>query len=172
MPEPTTREKRGAETYTASHRFARISARKARLVMDLIRGDPVELALTKLGFSSRRAAPLIRKVVQSALANATQKSGLAAQELYVYRAFVDGGPTMKRWRPRSMGRAFPRMRRTSHFTVVLSRVADVRTASSSGRTRVRRPRGSDASGGGTSETGAPSREGSGAEGRDASGGGN
>ncbi|MBN1443257.1 MAG: 50S ribosomal protein L22 [Planctomycetes bacterium] len=107
------------QIYPASHRYARISARKARLVMDLIRGDRVEAALTKLRFSPRRGAPMIRKVVESAVANAMQKTGTEAGDLVVYRAFVDEGPTMKRWRPRSMGRAYPRLKRTCHLTVVL-----------------------------------------------------
>jgi len=107
------------EIYPASHRYARISARKARLVMDTIRGDRVESALNKLRFSPRRGAPMIRKVVESAVANALQKSGTEAEDLVVFRAFVDEGPTMKRWRPRSMGRAYPRLKRSCHLTVVL-----------------------------------------------------
>ena len=110
------------ETFKASHRGARISARKARLVMDTIRGEPVEKALVKLQFNDRRASPMIRKVVESAVANAAQLSGVESEELTVYRAFVDEGPTMKRWRPRSMGRAFPRLKRTCHLSVVLGHV--------------------------------------------------
>ena len=110
-----------SEIYTASHRFARISASKARIVMDVIRGERVEAALTKLRFSERRASPMISKVVRSALANATQKAGLAGEDLVVWRAFVDGGPIMKRWKTRSMGRAYPRMKRTCHLSVVLKR---------------------------------------------------
>jgi large subunit ribosomal protein L22 len=110
---------RGSEQFHAVHRFARISARKARLVMDTIRGDAVEAALIKLRFCQRRASPMIRKVVQSAMSNATQKAGLDASELVIWRAFVDEGPTIKRFRPRSMGRAFPRLRRTCHLSVIL-----------------------------------------------------
>jgi large subunit ribosomal protein L22 len=109
------------DLYGASHRFARISAQKARLVMDLIRGVPVEKALTTLRFSERRASPMIRKVLRSALANATQKAGLAGEDLVVYRAFVDGGPIGKRWKTRSMGRAYPRLRRTCHLSIVLKK---------------------------------------------------
>jgi large subunit ribosomal protein L22 len=108
-----------SELFPASYRYARISARKARLVIDLIRGDPVETALTKLRFCKRRAASMILKVVESAIANATQKSGAEPEDLVVHRACVDEGPTLKRWRPRSMGRAYPRMKRTSHIKVVL-----------------------------------------------------
>ncbi len=106
-------------SYKAVHKYARISARKARLVIDMIRGAPVESALLKLDFCHRRAAPMIGKVVRSAIANATQKAGLEAEKLVVWRAYVDNGPTMKRWRPRSMGRAFPILRRTCHLSVEL-----------------------------------------------------
>lgn len=109
-------------TYVASHRFARISPRKARLVMDVIRGHAVESAMVKLKFSERRASPMIRKVLRSALANATQKAGLAEDELVVWRAFVDGGPTLKRIKPRAQGRAYPRLRRTCHLSIVLKQV--------------------------------------------------
>jgi large subunit ribosomal protein L22 len=111
------------DLYSASHRFARISAQKARLVMDLIRGVPVEKALTTLRFSERRASPMIRKVLRSALANATQKAGLEGNDLVVHRAFVDGGPSGKRWKTRSMGRAYPRLRRTCHLSIVLKKAA-------------------------------------------------
>lgn len=108
-----------ADSYKAVHKYARISARKARLVIDMIRGAPVESALLKLDFCHRRAAPMIGKVVRSAIANASQKTGVEAEQLVVWRAYVDEGPTMKRWRPRAMGRAFPRLRRTCHLTVEL-----------------------------------------------------
>jgi large subunit ribosomal protein L22 len=85
----------------------------------MIRGAPVESALLKLDFCHRRAAPMIGKVVRSAISNATQKAGLEAERLVVWRAYVDEGPTMKRWRPRSMGRAFPILRRTCHLSVEL-----------------------------------------------------
>jgi large subunit ribosomal protein L22 len=111
-----------AVTFNASHRFARISPQKARLVMDTIRGDSVEKALNKLLYSQRRASPMIRKVVRSALANATQKAGLQEEELVVWRAAVDDGPTMKRWRPRAQGRAYPRLRRSCHLSVILKQV--------------------------------------------------
>jgi ribosomal protein L22 len=66
---------------------------------------------------------MIGKVVRSALANATQKAGLEGEDLVVWRAFVDGGPIAKRWRPRAMGRGYPRFRRTCHLSVVLKQVA-------------------------------------------------
>ena len=117
-------------SYIAVHKYARISARKARLVIDMIRGAPVESALLKLDFCHRRAAPMIGKVVRSAIANASQKAGVEAEQLVVWRAYVDEGPTMKRWRPRAMGRAFPRLRRTCHLTVELK--ADAGGGSSGG----------------------------------------
>ncbi len=113
-----------AGSYRAVHKYARISARKARLVIDMIRGAPVENALLNLQFCQRRAAPMIRKVVRSAIANATQKAGLEAEKLVVWRAYVDEGPTTKRWRPRAMGRAFPRMRRTCHLSIELKEMAE------------------------------------------------
>lgn len=108
-----------SDLFRSSHRYARISARKARIVMELIRGDRVEKALIKLHFCYRRSAPMIRKVVESAVANATQAAGLEPGQLVVHRAFVDEGPTTKRWRPRSMGRAYPRFKRTCHLSVIL-----------------------------------------------------
>ena len=113
-----------AGSYKAVHKYARISARKARLVIDMIRGAPVEKAMLNLQFCQRRAAPMIRKVVRSAIANATQKAGLEAEKLVVWRAYVDEGPTIKRWRPRAMGRAYPRMRRTCHLSIELKEMAE------------------------------------------------
>ncbi len=105
--------------FKACHKFARISPRKARYVMDLVRNVPVEKALETLRFTSRRAAPMISKVIRSAMANAIQEGGATAEELVVHRAFVDEGPTWKRWRPRARGMAFPILKRTSHLTIVL-----------------------------------------------------
>ncbi len=110
--------------FTSEHKYARVSARKARLVMDLIRGESVDSALNKLAFCQRRAAPMIHKVVRSAIANATQAVGAESEELVIWRAYVDEGPTMKRWRPRAQGRAYPRLRRTCHLRVALRRVGD------------------------------------------------
>jgi large subunit ribosomal protein L22 len=114
-----TRKQEDTNTFNAIHRFARISAQKARIVMDVIRGNPVEDALTKLRFIQRRASPMISKVLRSALANATQKAGLQGDDLVVWRAFVDDGPMWKRWKPRAQGRAYPRLRRSCHLSIVL-----------------------------------------------------
>ena len=106
--------------YRASHRFARIAPRKARYVMDLVRDQPVERALEVLRFTQRRASPMIAKVIRSALANAVQEGGASPEDLFIKTAFVDEGPTSKRWRPRARGMAFPIMKRTSHLSVVVA----------------------------------------------------
>jgi large subunit ribosomal protein L22 len=114
--------------FKASHRNARISARKARLVMDLIRGQKAEKALVRLEYCDRRASPMIRKVLESAIANAAQMSGVESENLVVHKAYADEGATMKRWRPRSMGRAFPRLKRSCHLSVALAAVESEGTA--------------------------------------------
>ena len=108
--------------FKASHRNARISARKARLVMDLIRGQRAEKALVSLEYCDRRASPMIRKVLESAIANAAQMSGVESENLVVQAAYVDEGATMKRWRPRSMGRAYPILKRSCHLSIALAAV--------------------------------------------------
>lgn len=103
----------------AKAKYVHISPRKARLVADAIRGMKVEEAINKLKFTPKKAAGIFGKVLDSALANAGQKPEIDVDKLYVKTAFVDGGPTMKRWQPRAMGRAFVIRKRTSHITVVL-----------------------------------------------------
>ena len=100
-------------------RYVRISPRKARLVTELIKGKPVEEALTILRFVPKKAASLVDKTLRSALANAEQNPNIDEDTLYIKRIFVDGGPTMKRWRARAMGRATKIIKRTSHITVIL-----------------------------------------------------
>jgi large subunit ribosomal protein L22 len=104
--------------YTAKHRYARIAPRKARLVMDLIRGRDVEDALALLKFSKKRAAVLIDKVVRSAVANATEQEA-DANDLYVESCWVDPGPVIKRFQPKDRGKAYSIMKRTSHLVVAL-----------------------------------------------------
>lgn len=106
-------------TYTATHKYARIAPRKTRYVMDMIRGKSVNEALRILQSSSRRAAPLIKKVLNSAIANANQSLG-SVSNLVIEKALVDGGPTLKRFRPGPMGRAMRIRKRTSHITISLS----------------------------------------------------
>ena len=100
-------------------RYVRISPRKARLVTELIKGKPVEEALTILRFVPKKAASLVDKTLRSALANAEQNPNIDVDTLYIKRIFVDGGPTMKRWRARAMGRATKILKRSSHITVIL-----------------------------------------------------
>ncbi len=104
--------------WNAKHRYARISARKARLIADMIRGRDVQDALNVLKFTPNRAAPMISKVLASAIANANEAEA-DVEELYVSEARVDEGPTMKRWRPKDRGRAHPIMKRTSHIVVAV-----------------------------------------------------
>jgi len=111
-----------AKTFRAKHRFARITARKARPVMDLVRGHGVNEALNTLRFVHRRAAPMIAKVIKSALANAGQDLDVDVNRLVVADARVDDGPLLGgryRWRPRAMGRVYPIRKRTSHLSIVL-----------------------------------------------------
>ncbi len=100
-------------------RYSRISPRKVRLVIDLIRGKNAEEAMNVLKFTPRRAARIIYKVLKSAVANATQKEIGDVDSLHVTKAHVDVGPTMKRMRPRAMGRANTILKRTSHITLVV-----------------------------------------------------
>ncbi len=99
---------------------ARISAQKARLVADQIRGMPVERADELLMFSNKKAAQIIRKVLLSAVANAEHNAGADIDELKVDRIWVDEGPTMKRGRARAKGRYTRILKRSSHITVVLA----------------------------------------------------
>ena len=105
---------------TAKARHVRIAPRKVRLVMDMVRGKPVEEALQTLGLVRKAAAPVIVKVIKSAMANAENNYDMSTDGLIVTRAFVDEGPTLKRFMPRAMGRATMIRKRTSHITVVLS----------------------------------------------------
>ena len=100
---------------------ARISAQKARLVADQVRGMPVEEALSLLEFSHKKAAHIVKKVLDSAIANAENNEGADVDELKVSSIFVDEGMTMKRLRPRAKGRADRILKRSCHITV---KVAD------------------------------------------------
>lgn len=100
-------------------RYIRVTPRKARMVIDLIRGKNAEEAITILKFTPRHAARVVQKVLKSAVANATQKDMGDVDALRVSRVFVDPGPSMKRVLPRAMGRANTILKRTSHITVVI-----------------------------------------------------
>jgi large subunit ribosomal protein L22 len=104
----------------AIHRYARISAQKTRLVIDQIRGASVEKALNFLEFSSKKAAKLVKKVLNSAVANAEHNHGADIDTLVVCRTFVDEGPVMKRHRARARGRANVILKRSCHITIELS----------------------------------------------------
>lgn len=107
------------EATAAKLRFARISPQKARLVADQIRGMPVDQALNQLTFSTKKAAALIKKVLNSAIANAEHNDGADIDELWVARVFVDEGPTLKRMHARAKGRGNRILKRTSHITVMV-----------------------------------------------------
>jgi large subunit ribosomal protein L22 len=100
-------------------RNIRISPQKARLVADLVRGSKVETALNTLRFMPKKGARILRKVIESAVANASQNEAIDVDNLYVKTIHVDGGPTLKRIRPMPMGRAGRILKRSSHITVVL-----------------------------------------------------
>lgn len=105
---------------TAKLRFARLSPQKGRLVADQIRGASVEKALNELMFSNKKAAQVVRKVLESAIANAEHNDGADIDELKVSKICVDEGPIMKRMRARAKGRGTRILKRTSHITVTVS----------------------------------------------------
>jgi large subunit ribosomal protein L22 len=118
--------------FEAKHRFARISPRKARLVMDLIRGRDVDDAITLLRFSKQRVSGMIEKVVRSAVANATEQDVAQKRNaLFVAKAWVDPGPVIKRFQPKDRGKAYPIKKRTSHLVVTV----DEREEGESGRVK-------------------------------------
>src|SRR3954465_13948283 len=104
--------------FKATHRYARIAPRKARLILDLIRGRDVDDALSLLKFSKKRAAGLGGKGVRPAVANAGEQEADTGA-LYVKEAWADPGPTMKRFMPKDRGKAYSIMKRTSHLVVTL-----------------------------------------------------
>jgi len=111
----------------AQAKWVRTSARKARLVLDHIRGRTVPEARTILAFTPRAAAVDIEKVLRSAVANAEANHGLDGDDLVVEAAYADEGPTLKRWKPRARGRVNRIRKRTCHVTVVLSEKPEVAT---------------------------------------------
>lgn len=101
-------------------KYVRLSAQKARLVAENVKGMPVEDAINLLRFTPKKAAKLINKVLNSAVANAEQLPGVDIDNLVVKQVLVNEGPTLKRIRPRAMGRANRILKRTSHITVVVA----------------------------------------------------
>jgi large subunit ribosomal protein L22 len=121
MPGFKTNEREGTR---AVLRHARLSPYKVREVLDLVRGKPVHEAEDILRFSERDAALVVGKVLHSAVANAENNDELEPEELFVSACFADEGTTIKRWRPRARGRATRIRKRTSHITVIVSRMPD------------------------------------------------
>ena len=105
--------------FQAMHKFARISPRKARLLMNLIRGRDVDDALSLLRFAKQRSSEMIEKVVRSAVANANENENPPRNTLYVAKAWVDPGPVIKRFQPKDRGKAYSIKKRTSHLVVAL-----------------------------------------------------
>ena len=101
-------------------RTVRIAPRKARLVLDLIRGKQVGEAIAILNYTPKAASPIIEKVLKSAMANAEHNYDMDVNTLVVSEAYANEGPTLKRFRPRAMGRASAINKRTSHITIVVS----------------------------------------------------
>ena len=111
--------------FEAKHRFARIAPRKARLLMDLVRGRDVDDALSLLRFSKQRASGMIEKVIRSAVANASEQDVAGSRNaLFVAKAWVDPGPTIKRFQPKDRGKAYPINKRTSHLVVSIDERGD------------------------------------------------
>lgn len=107
----------------AKARFQRIATRKARMVLDMVRGQNVAVALNQLRFTKKAAAPLVLKLIDSAIANARSKDeSVDLDALFVKTAFADKAPNnhMRRWRPRAQGRATPITKGMSHLTIVVS----------------------------------------------------
>jgi large subunit ribosomal protein L22 len=109
---------------SAKLKFVRVSAQKARLVANMVRGKDVSEAIELLTFTNKKSAPIIQKLVESAVANAEVKSSagnddLDVDDLFVQAITVDAGPSLRRFRPRARGRATKILKKTSHITVVL-----------------------------------------------------
>ncbi len=105
--------------FVAKHRFARIAPRKARLIMDLVRGRDVDDAISMLRFAKQRASVFVEKVIRSAVTNANESEVAPRGTLYVAKAWVDPGPTIKRFQPKDRGKAYSIKKRTSHLVVEL-----------------------------------------------------
>ena len=99
--------------------YARVSVQKACFVLDAIRGKDVQTALGILAYSPRYASSIIKKLLESAIANAENNNGMSADNLYIAECYANKGPTMKRVRPRAQGRAYRIEKRMSHITIVL-----------------------------------------------------
>ncbi len=103
----------------AELKYARISARKAKIVLDTIKGKNAQEAVAILRYTNKAASPIVSKILKSAMANATNNHGMNEAKLYVAEAYAGQGPSMKRVMPRAQGRAYRIKKRTSHITIVL-----------------------------------------------------
>jgi large subunit ribosomal protein L22 len=103
----------------AKGRFIRIAPRKARLVVDLVRGKNTDEALGLLRFTRKGATKIVQRLIKSAVSNAEQRNDVNVDNLYISKATVDGGPALKRFRPAPMGRALRVLKRTCHITIEL-----------------------------------------------------
>ncbi len=103
----------------ATLKYCRMAPRKLRVMAEMVRGRPVEEAVNLLTFTRRAAAPVIRKLILSAVANAENDGELNTSELKIKEIMVDQGPTLKRWKPRAQGRAFRINKKTSHIRIAL-----------------------------------------------------
>jgi large subunit ribosomal protein L22 len=130
MPENKAR-RLGADAALAQARYVRMSPTKVRRVVDLVRGMRADEAVAMLKFEPHAASEPVAKVLSSAIANAENNKNLDPRSLWISEAYVDEGPTMKRFRPRAQGRAYRIRKRTSHITVVVQS----RTATASGKGR-------------------------------------
>lgn len=109
-----------ADQASATLSYARISPRKVKIVIDLIRNKPVEDAINILKNTPKAASPLVSKLLKSAIANAEHNYNLDAGKLYVKEVYANDAPTMKRFRPRAKGMAYPILKRSSHITVTVA----------------------------------------------------
>lgn len=119
MARKTKKEKLETANVAATLRHARLSAQKARLVINLVKGKQIEPALQILQFSPKKGAVLIEKLLRSAIANAREQKGLDVDKLWVTGGWVNEGPTMKRFMPRARGSADKIRKRSSHITVTV-----------------------------------------------------
>ena len=132
MPENKTRHL-PPNAALATARYVRMTPMKCRRVIDLVRGLPVDAAADILRFDVHAASEPIGKVLASAIANAEHNKNLDRRDLFIAQAYVDEGPTLKRFRPRAQGRAFRIRKRTSHITVVVQALSDDTVAAGSSK---------------------------------------
>ena len=107
------------QEFEASLKDYKVSARKARLVVNLVRGKPVQTALDILALTKKKSAPVLSTLIRSAISNAQQTATIDVDKLVVSTAYVDEGATLNRWLPRAQGRATPIRKRSSHITIKL-----------------------------------------------------